>query len=180
MHRMILPPKNRIVALATLATLLCSANRAAESDPFAENVRTTEPLTPEQQLKMFKVPEGFEMQLVASEPDLRKPMNMAFDAKGRLWITESREYPFPVPLDKPARDTIRVYEDFDATGRARKVTIFAEGLNIPIGIYPYGNGCIAWSIPNIWYFQDTDGDGKADKKDVFMGPFGWERDTHGN
>lgn len=177
---MILPPKKRIVAFATLATLLCSAVCAAESDPFAENVRTTEPLTPEQQLKTFKFPEGFEMQLVAAEPDLRKPMNMAFDAKGRLWLTESREYPFPVQPGKPARDTIRVLEDFDATGRARKVTIFAEGLNIPIGIYPYKNGCIAWSIPNIWYFEDTDGDGKADKQTPLYGPFGWERDTHGN
>src|SRR6185436_15367526 len=54
------------------------------------------------------------------------------------------------------------------------------GLNIPIGIYPYKNGCIAWSIPNIWYFEDTDGDGKADKKTPLYGPFGWERDTHGN
>src|SRR3954463_10213793 len=60
------------------------------------------------------------------------------------------------------------------------MTIFAEGLNIPIGILPYKNGCIAWSIPNIWYFEDTDGDGKADKKTPLYGPFGWERDTHGN
>src|SRR5204863_9692378 len=130
-----------------LITLTCSVAYAA--DPFAEGVRPTEPLSPEDELKAFRVPEGFEMQLVAAEPDLRKPMNMAFDAKGRLWLTESREYPFPVQPGKPARDTIRVLEDFDATGRARKVTIFAEGLNIPIGIYPYKNGCIAWSIPNI-------------------------------
>jgi putative heme-binding domain-containing protein len=174
---MILPLTKTIFTVAT-ASLLAGAAHAA--DPFGEGVRTTEPLTPEEQLKTFKAPEGFEMQLVAAEPDLRKPMNMAFDAKGRLWVTESREYPFPAPPDKPGRDTIRIFEDFDATGRARKITVFAEGLNIPIGIYPYGNGCIAWSIPNIWYFQDTDGDGKADKKDVFMGPFGWERDTHGN
>jgi putative heme-binding domain-containing protein len=167
-----------MLTLATAATLLCANVHAA--DPFAENVRTTEPLSPEEQLKTFQVPEGFEMQLVAAEPDLRKPMNMAFDAKGRLWLTESREYPFPVQPGKPARDTIRILEDFDATGRARKVTIFAEGLNIPIGIYPYKNGCIAWSIPNIWYFEDTDGDGKADKQTPLYGPFGWERDTHGN
>ena len=45
------------------------------------------------------------------------------------------------------------------------MTTFADGLNIPIGIYPYKNGVIAWSIPNIWYFQDTDGDGIADNYD---------------
>ncbi|MSR66832.1 MAG: hypothetical protein EXS24_05610, partial [Pedosphaera sp.] len=57
-------------------------------------MRTTEPLSPPEQQKTFKLPPGFEMQLIAAEPDLRKPMNMAFDAAGRLWITESREYPF--------------------------------------------------------------------------------------
>jgi len=117
---------------------------------------------------------------VVAEPDINKPMNLAFDTKGRLWVTSSREYPFPAPLDKPARDSIKVLEDFDENGRARKVTTFAEGLNIPIGLYPYKNGVIAWSIPNIWFFQDTDGDGKADKREVLYGPMGWERDTHGN
>ncbi len=159
------------------------------ADPFAENVRTTEPQTPGQEQKSFHLPPGFEIQLVAAEPDLRKPMNLAFDAQGRLWITESREYPFPAPVDKPARDTIRIFSDFDETGRARKVTIFAEGQNIPIGLYPFlsrnADGretwkCIAWSIPNIWLFEDTDGDGKADKKEVLYGPFDHTRDTHGN
>ncbi|MGV3772635.1 MAG: PVC-type heme-binding CxxCH protein [Verrucomicrobiales bacterium] len=152
---------------------------AQAADPFAEGVRPTEPLTPEQQQKTFKLPPGFEIQLVAAEPDLRKPMNMAFDNKGRLWLTDSREYPFAAPLDKPGRDAIKIFEDFDETGRARKITTFVDGLNIPTGIYPYKNGVIAWSIPNIWYFQDTDGDGKADKREILFGPLGWERDTHG-
>lgn len=150
------------------------------ADPFAEGVRPTDPLPATEQQKTFKAPPGFEVQLIASEPDIQKPMNMAFDAQGRLWVTDSREYPYAAPLDKPARDTIKILEDFDASGRARKITTFADNLNIPIGLYPYKNGVIAWSIPNIWYFQDTDGDGKADKRDVLFGPLGWERDTHGN
>ncbi|MST01267.1 MAG: hypothetical protein EXS29_08165, partial [Pedosphaera sp.] len=68
--------------------------RSFAADPFAAGVRTTEPLSPAEQQQTFKLPPGFEMQLIAAEPDLRKPMNMAFDAAGRLWITESREYPF--------------------------------------------------------------------------------------
>src|SRR6185295_1444036 len=155
-------------------------SRTFAADPFAENVRTTEPLTPEEQQKTFKLPPGFKIQLVTAEPDIQKPMNMAFDSKGRLWVSMSREYPFPAPLDKPARDSIRIFEDFDENGRARKITTFVDGLNIPIGLYPYKNGVIAWSIPNIWFFEDTDGDGKADKRTVLYGPFGWERDTHGN
>ncbi|HEX7859536.1 MAG TPA: PVC-type heme-binding CxxCH protein [Verrucomicrobiae bacterium] len=153
---------------------------AAQVDPFSEGVRPTDPLPATEQAKTFKLPPGFKIELVAAEPDLQKPMNMAFDSKGRLWVTMSREYPFPAPLDKPARDMIKVFEDFDENGRARKITTFADGLNIPIGIYPYKNGVIAWSIPNIYFFQDTDGDGKSDKKEVLFGPFGWERDTHGN
>src|SRR6266850_283714 len=148
-------------------------------DPFAENIRKTEALTPEQERKALHVPPGFEVQLVASEPAIGKPMNMAFDGRGRLWLTQSREYPFAAPVDKPGRDKIIILEDFDGAGHARKVTTFAEGLNIPIGLYPYKNGVIAFSIPNIYFFQDTDGDGKADKKELVLGRFGFDRDVHG-
>src|SRR5262245_10696463 len=96
------------------------------ADPFAEFVRSTDPRSPEEELKGFHVPPGFEVQLVASEPEIGKPMNMAFDHKGRLWITQSREYPFPVPLDKKGRDTVQVLEKFNAQGRAEKITTFAE------------------------------------------------------
>ncbi|MDA1273604.1 MAG: c-type cytochrome [Verrucomicrobia bacterium] len=149
------------------------------ADPFAEGVRTTPPLNPAAELESFHLPPGFEIQLVAAEPDIAKPMNMAFDAKGRLWVTVTREYPFPLPPGQSGRDAIKILEDFDEAGRARKVTTFADGLNIPIGLYPYKNGVVAWSIPNIWHFQDTDGDGKADTREVLYGPLGWERDTHG-
>ena len=162
----------------------------AAGDPFAELVRPTEPLSPEQQRAAFHLPPGFEIQLVASEPDLRKPMNMQWDATGRLWITESREYPFAIKDGTPGRDTVRIFSDFGPDGRARKVEIFADGLNIPTGLYPFRSAntpgakptwkCVVWSIPNIWLMEDTDGDGKADKRDVLFGPLGWERDSHGN
>src|SRR4051812_41499881 len=127
---------------------------AKAASVFDDFVRVTEALTPEQELKSFHLPPGFEMQLVASEPEIGKPMNMAFDAQGRIWITQSREYPYAAPLDKPARDKIMVLSDFDAKGHATKVRTFAQGLNIPIGLYPYKNGVIAFSIPNIYSFQD--------------------------
>lgn len=161
-------------------TLLGAPWSTSAADPFAEGVRTTEPRTPAEQQRSFHLPPGFGIQLVAAEPDLRKPMNLAFDARGRLWFTESREYPFAAKPGETPRDTIRVASDFDANGRARTVTTFATNLNIPIGIYPYQNGCIAWSISNIWFFQDSDGDGKADKRAALYGPFDHSRDTHGN
>jgi len=149
------------------------------ADPFAEGVRRTDPLSPEQEQRTFTLPPDFEITLFAAEPDIAKPMNMAFDERGRLWVTTTLEYPFPVPLDKKGRDRIVVLEDKNRDGRAETATTFVDGLNIPTGIYPYKNGVIAWSIPNIWYFEDTNGDGKADKRTVLYGPLGWERDTHG-
>src|SRR5437867_1573677 len=93
-----------------LAALMAAAANAA--DPFADFVRKTDPLPPEDEQRSLHVPAGFEIQLVASEPEIGKPMNMAFDARGRLWITQSREYPYAAPLDKPARDKVQVLSDF--------------------------------------------------------------------
>jgi putative heme-binding domain-containing protein len=165
-----------------LVFLLCvfaAASVAEAASVFDDYVRVTEALTPQQELTNFHLRAGFEMQLVASEPEIGKPMNMAFDASGRLWITQSREYPYAAPLDKPGRDKIMVLSDFDATGHAQKVTTFAEGLNIPIGLLPFKNGVIAFSIPNIYNFQDTNSDGKADTRELVLGRFGFEKDVHG-
>ncbi len=146
---------------------------------FANGVRSTDALDPEEERKTFVLPQGFKAELVAAEPDIQKPMNLAFDAKGRLWASMSLEYPYAAPLDKPARDVIKILEDTDGDGKADKITTFADGLNIPIGLIPYQDGVICGSIPNIWFLRDTDGDGKCDKREVLYGPIGWERDTHG-
>ncbi|QJE96913.1 PVC-type heme-binding CxxCH protein [Luteolibacter luteus] len=153
-------------------------------------VRGTKPLTPEEEQKMLHVPEGFEIQLFAAEPEIDKPINIAFDDRGRMWVTSSREYPYAATRDRwsdpegtrvsGSRDAILIFEDTDKDGRADKRTVFADGLNIPTGVLPYKNGCIAWSIPNIWFFEDTDGDGTCDKRSILFGPLGWEKDVHGN
>ena len=168
----------QFAVLSLLIVGLLAAIGVGEA-PQPPNIASTPHLTPEQERAKIHLPPGFELQLVASEPDIHKPMNIAFDQRGRLWLTDSVEYPFPVPDDKPGRDRILILDDFAPNGKARKITTFADGLNIPIGILPYQDGCIAWSIPNVWRFHDTDGDGKADKREVLFGPFG-HRDTHGD
>jgi putative heme-binding domain-containing protein len=150
----------------------------ADADPFKEPVRSTAPLSPQEQQKTFHLPPGFEIQLVASEPGIAKPMNIAFDARGRLWVTETRQYPFPATAPSGGRDSIKILEDADGDGRAEKITTFADGLNIPIGLYPYGDGVIAFSIPQVSYYRDTNGDGRADRVEPLYGTFG-SRDTHG-
>ena len=163
---------------------------AFSQDPFAAGVRPTDPLSPQDEQKALLVPDGFEVQLVAAEPDILKPMNMAFDERGRMWITNSIEYPWAAPLDQPGRDSVKILHDTDGDGKADVIKTFADGLNIPIGIYPYPSrkdeatgktiqGAIVWSIPFIWDLRDTDGDDVCDERIKLYGPFGYERDTHG-
>lgn len=157
-------------------------------------VRETEALTPAEEQAQLHVPPGFKLQLFASEPMIHKPINMAFDSQGRLWVSSTVEYPYAADKSrwadpqasrvKNSRDAIKILEDTNGDGQADKVTDFADGLNIPTGVLPWHKpehkaGCIAWSIPNIWYFGDTDGDNKADVREVIFGPLGYEKDTHG-
>ena len=167
------------LAFAAVVAFCLSISAARGEDPFSAAIRPTDAKTPEDERRSFHVPPGFEVQLVAAEPEIQKPMNLAFDARGRLWVSGSTEYPFPAPADRPGRDSIRVLEDTNGDGRADKVTVFADGLNIPIGLYPYKDGAIAFSIPFIYDLQDTDGDGRADRREVLYGPLGFDRDTHG-
>jgi putative heme-binding domain-containing protein len=161
-------------------TAVFSLPALAAPDPFAENIRPTNALSPEQELKSFTLPPGFTIQLVASEPDIHKPINLAVDAKGRLWTSSTVEYPLVAKSDgSKGQDEIKVIEVDTATGRAKKVTTFADGLNIPTAVYPYKNGVITFSIPYVYNLQDTDGDGKADKREQLYGPFDTSRDTHG-
>ncbi len=153
--------------------------RAQKPAPV-ENVSTLPHRTPAEELKALHVPPGFEVQLVAAEPDIQKPLNIAFDDLGRLWVTDTVEYPFPKPPGTPGRDTVKVLSNFGPDGRARKVETFADGLNIPIGLLPYpsGRAVLVHNIPNIYLMTDTDGDGRADRREVLYGVIG-HRDTHG-
>jgi putative heme-binding domain-containing protein len=146
---------------------------------YGEGVRSSEKRTPEEERLGFHLPPGFVIELVASEPQIAKPLNMAFDARGKLWVTQTVEYPYPVQGDDAARDAIKTLEDTDGDGRFDRVRTFAEGLNIPMGLLPYRDGVLAFSIPNIIYLADTDGDGVCDKREVILGPFDTTRDTHG-
>ncbi len=162
-----------------------SNNRPNEYNPdsfidpelFKDHIRITEFQSPEQEMEGFHLPPGFEINLFASEPDITKPINMEFDDKGRIWVTHSIEYPYEASIGS-GQDKITILEDTDGDGKADKFTDFASDLNIPIGIMPVKGGAIAYSIPNIYYFEDKDGDDRYDEKRVLVGPFGHE-DTHG-
>jgi putative heme-binding domain-containing protein len=146
------------------------------------NVASTLPRTPEEERKAFHLPPGFEVHLVAAEPDIHKPLNLAFDDRGRLWVSETIEYPFPAGPGRTPRDAVKVLEDFGPDGRARKVTTFAAGLNIPIGVLPLPGRspqeALVYSIPRIWRMTDTAGAGRADRRVPLYAEYGFQ-DTHG-
>ncbi|MEZ6151585.1 MAG: hypothetical protein R3C09_15830 [Pirellulaceae bacterium] len=146
---------------------------------YGQGVRETPWLSPSEEQQGFHLPPGFSISLFASEPQIAKPMNMAWDARGRMWVTSSKEYPYPAAEGTPAGDTIQILEDIDGDGRADKSITFADGLNIPIGILPVKGGVICYSIPNLWLLRDTDGDDHVDERVLLLGPFDTSRDTHG-
>ena len=132
-------------------------------------------LSPAEAIAKMTVPEGFKVELVASEPELVNPVAMTFDERGRIWVTESFEYPRREA--GPGRDRVKTLEDTDGDGKVDKVTIFAEGLNIPSGIAVGHGGVWVANAPDILFLKDTDGDGKADTKEVVVTGFG-RFDTH--
>ncbi|MGI9474348.1 MAG: PVC-type heme-binding CxxCH protein [Rubripirellula sp.] len=150
-----------------------------EAEVYGLGVRSTPWLEPRGELAKMHLPPGFEIRLFASEPQIAKPLNMAFDARGRMWVTQSVEYPYPAKEGAKGRDAVMILEDRDGDGEADTFKTFADGLNVPIGILPYGDGCLCFSIPNVWYLRDTDGDDVCDQREIVLGPFDTTRDTHG-
>src|SRR5437870_464856 len=106
-----------VSAVTVLALVYDPSSPAKEpSYPPSPHVAGTEPRTPDAERRGFHLPEGFEAQLVAAEPDIHKPINIAFDARGRLWVTESVEYPFAAKDGAKARDKVKILEDFGPDG----------------------------------------------------------------
>ena len=114
----------------------------------------------------FKVADGFTVNLFASEeefPDLKNPVQIAFDARGRLWVVTMPSFPHTVPGLAP-QDKIIILEDTDHDGKADKCTTFAEGLDALDGVAFSELGVIVSEQPKLWLMNDTNGDGKADTK----------------
>ncbi len=169
------------------------ASKPAKRDISYNDVKGTA-LTAEEQQKKFHLPEGYEIELVVKESvGIGKFVSVYFDQRGRMWTQTALEYPIDANENPAAaeasyagkgKDKVLVYprESVNAplpAGGLTNPTVFADGLCIPLGLLPWGNGDSAYILHghDILLFKDTDGDGKADKSDVMLTGFGVQ-DSH--
>ncbi|MBA3312766.1 MAG: ThuA domain-containing protein [Planctomycetota bacterium] len=145
---------------------------------LGEPIRTMQlPVEPEESQKHLVVPESFTPKPYAAEPDIAKPIAMAWDERGRLWIAETFDYPNDLQPAGQGNDRIKICEDTNGDGKADAFTIFAEKLSIPTSLaFAYG-GIIVHQAPDTLFLKDTDGDGKADVREALFTGWG-TRDTH--
>ena len=135
------------------------------------------PLAPQDSLKYTQAPVGFRMELFAAEPDVVNPIYIQWDEQGRLWVAESVDYPNEIAPRRKGNDRILILEDTNDDGRADKTTVFADGLNIPTSFTFARGGIIVAHAPEFLFLKDTDGDDRADNREILFRGFG-AGDTH--
>ena len=155
-----------------------------EANPNVANYeKRPEPLTFQQPLNIkgsmerTQVAPDLKLELFASEPDISKPIAMAWDERGRCWVAETSDYPHGVSKDGAGNDRIKICEDTNGDGKADKFTVFADKLNIPTSLVFANGGLIVSQPPRFLFLKDTNGDDKADVREDIM--TGWGiGDTH--
>ena len=141
------------------------------------------PKTPEDSLRALYLKPGFTASLAAAEPLVQDPVFVDWDARGRMWVVEMGDYPFApgektkdglVGQDKVSdlqTGRVKILEDTDADGVYDKATLFLDGLRHPTGLAPWKDGVFIANIPDIFYAEDTDGDGRCDKRETWFTGF---------
>src|SRR5260370_15167892 len=128
-------------------------------------------LTPQDSLKSFHLSEDSRVELFAAEPQVVDPVEMVCDENGRAYVAEMIDYPDDPPPGQPARSRIRMLEDTHGDGKFDRSVIFADPVLEVSGLMPWKGGLIVTSAPGIFYMKDTDGDGKADIRQLLYTGF---------
>ncbi len=160
---------NRILAFAlvTISSLNASEPKGAEVPDLSAELPRIPRIEAGEALKTFQIAPGFTIEQIASEPLVNSPVAMCFDADGKLYVIEMRDYS---EQDKEHLGQVRLLEDLDGDGFYDKSTVFADGLSWPTAIICYDGGVFVGAAPDIYYLKDTTGDGVSDvKKKVFTG-----------
>jgi putative membrane-bound dehydrogenase-like protein len=137
--------------LAAAVALAAACRSAPSGDP---------PLSPEESLASMRLHPGLHIEAFVTEPAIASPVAMEFDEHGRLFVVEMPGY----PLDTRPTGRVKLLEDADRDGGYEKATVFADGLVLPTGVMRWKDGVLVTAAPDVWYFEDTTGDGRADVK----------------
>lgn len=184
----------RTPLVAALGGLLCSIPTAA--DPPNTQAETIPFLSPEEALAGVRVPPEFSASIFAAEPDIRQPIAMTFDTRGRLWVAECLTYAEDGAFDLELRDSIVILEDRDGDGRAETRSVFWDQAQHLTSIEIGFGGVWAMCTPQLLFIPDADGDGQPDGEPVVVldgfvpcghtlanglrwGPDGWLYGRHG-
>lgn len=164
--------------MRTLSVFSLLSLTALAAEPLKFPVTPATP--PGQAEKTFETLHGFRMELLAAEPLVTDPVALAYDEDGRAFVAEMNDYPYTDkaqhkpsqlnPTDAPI-GKIRLLIDDDGDGRFDRSTVFADGLSWPTGVACWKGGVIVTATPDVWYFKDTDGDGKADVREKVLTGF---------
>jgi putative membrane-bound dehydrogenase-like protein len=128
------------------------------------------PLSVKGSMERTQVAPDLRLELFAAEPDIMKPIAMAWDDRGRCWVAETSDYPHGVTPGGEGNDRIKIFEDTDGDGKADKFTVFADKLNIPTSLTFANGGLIVSQPPRFLFLKDTNGDDKADvRQDIITG-----------
>ncbi|MBL7700345.1 MAG: dehydrogenase [Chitinophagaceae bacterium] len=130
----------------------------------------TDPLTPEQALESFQLNDSFTIEIFATEPFVNDPVSLTFDDRGNAFVVEMPDYPFQ---SRPGRGNgqIRMLVDNDKDGRTDDAKIFADSLSEATSITPWDGGLIVTAAPDIFFMKDTNGDHRADIKQLMFTGF---------
>src|SRR6266480_3654976 len=173
---------------ALKTTLLSSAFAVsifiAQTNAIAANPAGVGPDAARESVKKFTVAAGLEASLFASEPMVRNPTDIDIDERGRVWVTEGVNYRSTFQkwgVLQPEGDRIVILEDTKGTGHAGKETVFYQdpSINAALGICVLGNKVIVSDSPNVFVLTDTDGDGKADQRELLFTGIGGVDHDHG-
>ncbi len=129
------------------------------------------PLEPREALASFRVRDGFEIECVAAEPLVQDPVSFDWAADGRLWVAEMRDYPMGMDGHGQAGGEIRCLRDLDGDGRFDEATTFLSGVSFPSGVMSWRHGVLVSAAPEVFYAEDTDGDGHADRREILLAGF---------
>src|SRR5947208_2109351 len=132
------------------------------------------PYSPRDALRMINIDKGFRVELFAAEPMINSPVAMDWDENGRLYVAEDTGY----PVDTRPIGRIVLLEDTNGDGIPDRSTVFADHIVMPNGVMCWKGGVLVTAAPDVWFFKDTTGSGKADIREKVLTGFAFTNPQH--